>query len=79
SFIAFDGDSCNGAEGGNAPCGNSCIPFTNRHSFEIVSSSGHNVILFENNDCIGEEFNFGFESPGHYINVNTGTPIGAFR
>ncbi|KAJ7269039.1 hypothetical protein C8J57DRAFT_1324432 [Mycena rebaudengoi] len=78
-FIAFDGDSCNGAEGGKAPCDNSCIPFNNRHSFEIVSSSGHNVILFENNDCTGEEFNFGFESPGNCINVNTGTPIGAFR
>ncbi|KAJ6584338.1 hypothetical protein B0H19DRAFT_1318184 [Mycena capillaripes] len=79
NLIAFDGDSCNGAEGNEAPCDNSCIDFSNRHSFEIVSSSGYNVVLFENTDCTGEQFNFGFESPGNYINVNTSTSIGAFR
>ncbi|KAJ6586111.1 hypothetical protein B0H19DRAFT_925489 [Mycena capillaripes] len=78
-FLAFDGDSCTGTEGGDAPCDNSCIDFTNRHSFEITSSSGHNVILFENSDCTGVQFNFGFENPGECINVNTGTPIGAVR
>ncbi|KAJ7851043.1 hypothetical protein B0H14DRAFT_2581658 [Mycena olivaceomarginata] len=78
-FLTFDGDSCTGAEGGDAPCDNSCIDFSNRHSFKITSSSGHNLILFENTDCTGVEFNFGFESPGNCINVNTGTPIGSFR
>ncbi|KAF7329385.1 hypothetical protein MKEN_00200100 [Mycena kentingensis (nom. inval.)] len=77
-IIAFDGDACNGNAGGNAPCDGSCVPFDGRHSFEIVSGSGHTVILFENDGCSGEQFNFGFENPGACVNVNTGTPIGSF-
>ncbi|KAJ6583349.1 hypothetical protein DFH09DRAFT_1360064 [Mycena vulgaris] len=74
-IIAWSGNNCDGDEGGNAICGGECISFNTRHSFEVVSSVGHSVIVWTGGDCNGESFNFGFQSPGQCINVNTGTSI----
>ncbi|KAJ7586996.1 hypothetical protein C8J56DRAFT_787254 [Mycena floridula] len=77
-IIAWSGDSCNGDEGGNAPCDGSCIPFGGRHSFEVVAGGSHCVTLFQGSGCSGEAFNFGRETTGQCINVNTGTDIESF-
>ncbi|KAJ7926795.1 hypothetical protein B0H13DRAFT_1599380 [Mycena leptocephala] len=78
-IIAFNGNACDGTAGGNAPCDGRCVPFAGRHSYEIVSTSGHTVVLFQNAGCTGEAFNFGFNNPGECINVNTGTDIESFQ
>ncbi|KAF8192277.1 hypothetical protein K438DRAFT_1590247 [Mycena galopus ATCC 62051] len=79
NLIAWDGNACDGDEGGTAGCTGACIPLTGRHSFEVgpdvVGSGGNTVILFEGDGCTGESFDFGFESPGECININTGTAI----
>ncbi|KAJ6470883.1 hypothetical protein C8R45DRAFT_836746 [Mycena sanguinolenta] len=77
-IIGWSGDSCNGDQGGNAPCDGSCVPFDGRHSFEIVTGGTHCVTLFEDDGCVGQSFEFGSETEGNCINVNTGTPIGSF-
>ncbi|KAK7014421.1 hypothetical protein R3P38DRAFT_2638782 [Favolaschia claudopus] len=78
-IIAWSGDSCNGAEGGNVACDATCIGFEGRHSFEVVSGGSHCVTMFVGQNCDGQAFAFGPETAGNCINVNTGTPIQTFR
>ncbi|KAK7435700.1 hypothetical protein VKT23_019533 [Stygiomarasmius scandens] len=77
-IIGWDGDSCDGAQGGDAPCDGSCVPFTGRHSYALTTGGDHCITFFVNEGCSGERFFFG-GGGGQCINVNTGTPIGAFR
>ena len=34
-ILAFSGSECNGGEGENVPCDDSCVAFSNRHSFRV--------------------------------------------
>ncbi|KAJ7263127.1 hypothetical protein B0H12DRAFT_1230978 [Mycena haematopus] len=91
-IIAWSGNSCNGDEGANVACNGACIAFDGRHSFEVrltrlflqthnpqvVTGGSHCVVMFEDDGCVGETFQFGPETEGNCINVNTGTPIGSF-
>ncbi|KAJ7511166.1 hypothetical protein B0H11DRAFT_1845022 [Mycena galericulata] len=77
NFIAWSGSVCDGDEGLEVPCTGGCGNFQNRHSFEVLNAEG-SVLLFEGTGCSGEEFNFGAETPGECINVNTGTNIQSF-
>ncbi|KAF7293343.1 hypothetical protein MKEN_01464400 [Mycena kentingensis (nom. inval.)] len=52
-----------------AASGNSC----DGDQGEDITSGTHNVVLFSGDGCTGEQFNFGSESQGNCINVNTGT------
>jgi hypothetical protein len=38
-FIAWSGTNCDGSEGLNVPCDNTCFDFQGRHSFEVSSLS----------------------------------------
>ncbi|KAJ7612648.1 hypothetical protein FB45DRAFT_759813 [Roridomyces roridus] len=77
TFVAFSGDTCNGDEGADVVCNGDCGSFSGRHSFHVLGSSA-SVLLFEGDGCTGEGFNFGTETAGECINVNTGTPISSF-
>ncbi|KAK6987439.1 hypothetical protein R3P38DRAFT_3230525 [Favolaschia claudopus] len=77
-FIAWSGNACNGAEGLEVACDGTCFDFSGRHSFEVINAAGA-VTLFSGTGCGGEAFNFGTETPGECINVNTGTNIQTFR
>ncbi|KAJ7757395.1 hypothetical protein DFH07DRAFT_919668 [Mycena maculata] len=76
-FIAWSGNDCDGSEGLEVACDGTCFDFSNRHSFEVLNAEGF-VTLFEGADCTGESFDFGAETPGECINVNTGTNIQSF-
>ncbi|KAJ4472285.1 hypothetical protein J3R30DRAFT_1062247 [Lentinula aciculospora] len=78
-FIAWSGNACNGDEGLNEPCDNSCGSFDSRHSFEVIIGGSHCVTLFEGDGCTGEAFLFEGEGNSECINVNTGTFIGSYR
>ncbi|KAJ7587683.1 hypothetical protein C8J56DRAFT_786635 [Mycena floridula] len=77
-IVAFSGDACTGARELNIACRGGCIAFDGRHSFEVVPGRNECIVLFEDEGCTGEAFNFGSEVNGACINVNTGTPIGSF-
>ncbi|KAJ7195739.1 hypothetical protein B0H12DRAFT_1298380 [Mycena haematopus] len=77
-IIAWSGDSCNGDEGSNVACNGACIAFDGRHSFEVCSTRLFLHTYFQDDGCVGESFQFGPETEGNCINVNTGTPIGSF-
>ncbi|KAJ3817912.1 hypothetical protein EV361DRAFT_813241 [Lentinula raphanica] len=78
-FIAWSGDSCDGSEGLNEPCDNSCGSFDGRHSFEVIIGGSHCVTFYEDDGCTGEAFLFEGEGNSECINVNTGTNIGSYR
>ncbi|KAF7293355.1 hypothetical protein MKEN_00837400 [Mycena kentingensis (nom. inval.)] len=71
---AASGNSCDGDQGEDVPCNGGCFGFSGRHSF-VITSGTHNVVLFSGDGCTGEQFNFGSESQGNCINVNTGTSV----
>ncbi|KAJ7263128.1 hypothetical protein B0H12DRAFT_1012467 [Mycena haematopus] len=77
-FVAFSGNDCDGDQGANVACDGSCHSFDGRHSFELFVTGSHCVTMFEDDGCVGETFQFGPETQGNCINVNTGTPIGSF-
>ncbi|KAJ7606923.1 hypothetical protein FB45DRAFT_1040673 [Roridomyces roridus] len=37
NFVAFSGDTCNGAEGSVVSCNGDCGGFQNRHSFQVLN------------------------------------------
>ncbi|KAJ3761673.1 hypothetical protein EV360DRAFT_37355 [Lentinula raphanica] len=78
-FIAWSGTDCNGSEGANVACDNTCFPFDGRHSFEVVIGGSHCVTFYEGDGCTGEAFLFSGEGNSECIDVITGTPIGSFR
>ncbi|KAJ7453040.1 hypothetical protein B0H11DRAFT_2288463 [Mycena galericulata] len=78
SFLAFNGNDCDGTQGLVVACDGTCFDFTGEHSFEILNSEAGDVTFFEGADCTGDSFNFGAEQAGECINVNTGTNIQSF-
>ncbi|KAJ7705278.1 hypothetical protein B0H17DRAFT_920093 [Mycena rosella] len=76
--IAWSGDSCNGAEGGDVPCDGTCFDFTNRHSLE-VARGGHCLRVFEDTSCTEKVAEYGNQGGGECVNINTGTPVRSFR
>ncbi|EJD44450.1 hypothetical protein AURDEDRAFT_166540 [Auricularia subglabra TFB-10046 SS5] len=78
AFIAWSGNSCDGAQGNTVPCDASCRDFTGRHSFNAQMGGGSCVSMYTAPGCNGARFNFtGIGS--QCINVNTGTDIRSFQ
>ncbi|KAJ7576644.1 hypothetical protein C8J56DRAFT_799850, partial [Mycena floridula] len=82
--IAWSGSSCNGAEGGDVPCGRQCVNFQDRHSFSVsrtnVPAGGsHCLSVFFNADCTDEVGLYLNNGGGNCIGVNTGTNVQSFK
>ncbi|KAJ7705277.1 hypothetical protein B0H17DRAFT_1126138 [Mycena rosella] len=56
--MAWTGDSCNGAEGGDVLCDRTCFDFTIRHSLETVAGGGHCRRVSEDTSCTEEVATF---------------------
>ncbi|PPQ96214.1 hypothetical protein CVT26_005619 [Gymnopilus dilepis] len=79
-LVAFTGSTCDGDEGKNVPCDDSCHLFTDRNSFVVLASGTHCVVIFEDTKCtvpVGLISNAGGGTCSR--NVNTGTTMGSFR
>ncbi|KAF8960002.1 hypothetical protein BDZ97DRAFT_1642618, partial [Flammula alnicola] len=77
-IVAFSGNECDGDEGSNVACDNTCIGFPSRHSFLVIAPGDHCVVFFEDSSCSNDVGSV--VSPGGAVqctNVNTGTPVGS--
>ncbi|KAJ6600802.1 hypothetical protein B0H10DRAFT_1824402, partial [Mycena sp. CBHHK59/15] len=73
--VAWSGNTCNGAEGGDVACDGTFWDFTNRHLIE----RGACVSVFEDKSCEERVGTYQNQGGGSCVNVNTGTTVQSFK